>query len=77
MARVSGGVAAVLAAGGGHAGMPGEFHGSDGEVPECGHGLGAVAGPDLGGVFAVLASDQELGLLALGVQGIGDGHQPG
>jgi hypothetical protein len=32
---------------------PASFRVPDGEVPECGHDLGSVAGPGLGGVFAV------------------------
>jgi len=43
----------VVAAGGCDGGVSGEFEGPDGEVPECGHDLGSVAGPGLGGVFAV------------------------
>ena len=48
-----GGVSAVVAAGGCDGGVPGEFQGPHGEVPERGHDLGSVAGPGLGDVFAV------------------------
>ena len=48
-----GGVSGVVAAGGGDAGVPGHFQDPDGEVAQGGHDLGAAAGADLGGVFAV------------------------
>ena len=43
----------MVPVGGCDAGVPGQFHDPDGEVPEGGHDLGAVAGPGLGGVLAV------------------------
>jgi len=43
----------VVAAGGGDGGVAGEPEDGDGEVAQGGHGLGPVAGADLGGVFAV------------------------
>ena len=48
-----GGVAGVVAAGGGDAGVAAGLEDADGEVAQGGHGLGAAAGADLGGVFAV------------------------
>jgi hypothetical protein len=48
-----GGVPGVVAAGGGDAGVPGYFQDPDAEVAQGSHGLGPVAGADLGGVFAV------------------------
>jgi hypothetical protein len=43
----------VAAAGGCDAGGAAELEDCDGKVPERGHDLGSVAGPGLGGVFAV------------------------
>src|SRR5262249_48476624 len=48
-----GGVAGVVAAGGGDAGVSLWLEDSDCQVAQGGHDLGAVAGADLGGVFAV------------------------
>src|SRR5215472_18999375 len=49
----AGGVAGVVAAGGGDAGMPGGLEDRDCQVAEGGHDLGAASCPDLGGIFAV------------------------
>ena len=43
----------MVAGGGCDVGVPGEFQDPDGKVAQGGHDLGAVAGPGLGGVFAV------------------------